>query len=191
MPLATPRQQWLVGLILLCLLLLTRGQHFATLNLPSASWAVYFVGGALLASPLAFAGLFAGAVAMDFGLFSQGAVSDWCLTPAYWLLLPAYASLWLGGRLYARGHACQASALWRLLCCVLGASLVCHVLSSGGFYFFSGHFADASLANWLPRIAEYYPRSLAAMSFYVCLAAVLYSLRQGLALASREQRWQR
>ena len=59
MPLATPRQQWLVGLILLCLLLLTRGQHFATLNLPSASWAVYFVGGALLASPLAFAAGFA------------------------------------------------------------------------------------------------------------------------------------
>ena len=146
---------------------------------------------ALLLCAAMFAGLFAGAVAMDFGLFSQGAVSDWCLTPAYWLLLPAYASLWLGGRLYARGHACQASALWRLLCCVLGASLVCHLLSSGGFYFFSGHFADASLANWLPRIAEYYPRSLAAMSFYVCLAAVLYSLRQGLALASREQRWQR
>ena len=37
-----PRYQLLVGLALAALLAMTRGQHFASVNLPSASWAVFF-----------------------------------------------------------------------------------------------------------------------------------------------------
>ena len=45
----TPRTQLLIGLALALLMAMTRGQHFATLNLPSASWAVFFLAGVLLA----------------------------------------------------------------------------------------------------------------------------------------------
>ena len=49
MPVLSTRTQVLIGIALALLLAITRGNHFATLNLPSASWAVFFLGGAWLA----------------------------------------------------------------------------------------------------------------------------------------------
>ena len=42
------RNQLLIGLALAVLMAITRGHHFATVNLPSASWAVFFLAGVLL-----------------------------------------------------------------------------------------------------------------------------------------------
>ncbi|MCQ4349053.1 hypothetical protein NGA35_16805 [Pseudomonas stutzeri] len=169
----SPRSRLAIGLALALLLAATRGRHFGAIDLPSASWAVFFLAGALLPARWAFPALFLEAVALDLAAVTWGGASNWCLTVAYWLLLPAYAALWYGGRLYARLHRDALDTLPRLLGCLLGSSLACHLLSSGGFYFFSGRYPEASLAGFLPRIAAYWPQSLAALALYVGLAALL------------------
>jgi hypothetical protein len=174
MPVLSTRTQVLIGIALALLLAITRGNHFASLNLPSASWAVFFLAGVLLRPRWVFAGLFALASALDFSMMSSGTVSDWCLSPAYWMLVPAYASLWLGGRLYARWHSDSLHSLLLLAVLVISSAFVCNLLSGGGFYFFSGRYPEPTLVGWLPRIAEYYPRFLSSMTLYVGMASALY-----------------
>ncbi|MFG0379517.1 hypothetical protein ACF8C6_00905 [Pseudomonas sp. zbq_18] len=174
MPVLSTRNQLLIGLLLALLMIVTRGQHFATLNLPSASWAVFFLAGVLLRPRWVFPALFALATLLDFGMVASGSVSDWCTSPAYWMLVPAYAALWLGGRLYAGWHREQAASLVVLAVTVLVAAFICHLLSSGGFYFLSGRYPEPSLAGFLPRIGHYYPRFLGNMALYVGMASLLY-----------------
>jgi hypothetical protein len=174
MPVFSTRTQVLIGIALALLLAITRGNHFATLNLPSASWAVFFLAGVLLRPRWVFAGLFALASALDFSMLARGTITDWCLSPAYWMLVPAYATLWMGGRLYAGWHRDNVQSLVLLAAVVAVSALLCNLLSGGGFYFFSGRYPEPSLAGWLPRIAEYYPRFLSGMALYVGVACVLY-----------------
>ena len=130
----SPRSRLAIGIVLAALLAMTRGHHFGDLNLPSASWAVFFLAG---------------------------------------VLLPAYAALWFGGRVYAGWHRDDLAAPPRLLACLLASSFACHLLSSGGFWFFSGRYPEATLAGFLPRIATYYPQSLQALALYVGAAVLL------------------
>lgn len=179
----SPRSRLAVGIALALLMAVTRGHHFGDLNLPSASWAVFFLAGALLPARWAFAALFLEAVALDLVAITWGGVSDWCVTRAYGFLLPAYAVLWFAGRSYARVHLDGWATLGRLLPCVLAASFVSHLLSSGGFWFFSGRYPEPTLAGFLPRIAAYYPPSLQALAFYLGIAVLL--LAAGHAWAQR------
>ena len=170
----TPRTQLLIGLALAALMAMTRGQHFATLNLPSASWAVFFLAGVLLTPRWVFPALFIQASLLDFAAIQWAGVSDWCMSPAYWALVPAYGSLWLGGRLYARMHHEHFSSLLSLAAVVCLSALVCYLFSGGGFLYFSGRYPEPSLALLAERIAQYYPRYLGSLALYVGLAAVLY-----------------
>ena len=96
------RAQLAIGVALILLLAMTRGQHFASVeNLPSASWSIFFLAGFYLRPRAMFALLFAEASVLDFASLASGTISDWCLSPAYWALVPAYGSLWLAGRLFA------------------------------------------------------------------------------------------
>lgn len=175
MPVLSSRQQLIIGLALALLMAVTRGQHFATVNLPSASWAVFFLAGVLLRPRWVFPALFGLAAALDFSMVASGTVGDWCTSPAYWVLVPAYGALWFGGRLYAGWHRDELSSLVTLALTVLVAAFVCHLLSSGGFYFLSGRYPEPTLAGFLPRIGYYYPRFLANLALYVGVAAVLYA----------------
>lgn len=186
MPQLSSRSQLFVGVLLALLMIVTRGQHFATVNLPSASWAVFFLAGVLLRQRWVFPALFALATALDFGMVASGSVTDWCTSPAYWVLVPAYGALWLGGRLYAGWHSERLSSLALLVLTVLVAAFVCHLLSSGGFYFLSGRYPEPTLAGFLPRIGHYYPRFLGNMALYVGVAIALYiGWRAAVGLKSR------
>lgn len=174
MPKLSPRVQLLLGLALAALLAMTRGQHFATLNLPSAPWAVFFLAGVLLAPRWVFPALFIEASLLDFAAVQWAEVSDWCLSPAYWLLLPAYGALWLGGRLYAGWHRDSLQSLALLAATVALSALVAYLFSGGGFLYFSGRYPEPSLALLAERVVQYYPRYLASLTLYVGLAAALY-----------------
>lgn len=170
LPLAGFRPQLVAGLALALLMLCTRGQHFATVHaLPSASWAVFFLAGALVRTRWLFVLLFALASLLDFGSYALGTISDWCLSPAYWALLPAYGTLWLSGRLYARLHRGQWSDVLRLAPVLVAAAFVTYLISGGGYYAFSGHY-QPTFAGFLPRIATYYPRALGTLAGYAGVA---------------------
>jgi hypothetical protein len=105
------------------------------------------------------------------------------------MLLPAYGALWLGGQWLARQYRPQLSTLLPLLSSVLVASTVCQLISSGSYYYFSGHFADPTLAEFGQRLLRYGPLSLESMAFYIALTAALHSAL--LAMASWQNNGQR
>ncbi|MFC3551600.1 hypothetical protein ACFOLC_11330 [Lysobacter cavernae] len=189
LPLQSARSQILVGLALAALMICTRGQHFASVNaLPSASWAVFFLAGALLRPMWALPALFVLSSLIDFGSLAAGTISDWCLSPAYWALAFAYAALWLGGHVYARRvHVDRWATVPRLAVALVMTATVAYLLSKGGFYFFSGRYPDADLAGFVARIPQYYPRALGTLAGYVGAAFALYALLRALNARSSAQ----
>jgi len=165
-----------LGLLLAAVMIATRSHHFASaLHLPDASWAVFFLAGALLPGWLPLAGLLALATAVDYVAITFGGVSAFCVSPAYIALLPAYGALYAAGRWYAGRHQPQ----WRTLLPFSGAALagtaVCELLSSGGFYFLSGRFAEPTVAQFGARLARYFPPALESMALYLGTAVIAYA----------------
>lgn len=171
----TSRQQLAIGIILALLMALTRSHHWATLHaLPDASWAIFFLTGLYLRPLWAVPALMLEAALVDYLAISVGGVSGFCVSPAYGFLIPAYAVLFLAGRAYARHHRLSWSALPWLLGCALGGAVLAELFSSGGFYFFSGRFADPALAEFIPRLVKYFPAMLSSMALYLGLAALVH-----------------
>lgn len=167
----TKTQQAGIGAALAALMVATRGHHFATLQaLPSASWAVFFLAGLYLRPWQAFPAFLALAASLDFAAVTWGGVSNFCTSPAYPFLIPAYGSLWLAGRWYAGRHAMRGSTLLPLAASLLAGATFCELWSSGGFYFLSGRFAEPTFAEFLPRVMRYFPRGLESFGFWIAVA---------------------
>ncbi|MHB0981914.1 MAG: hypothetical protein ACYCWB_15215 [Thiobacillus sp.] len=190
----TRRQQIAIGLALTLLMLLTRSHHWAGIHsLPDASWAIFFLLGVYVRALWVVPALIAASVAIDYAAITWGGVSDFCVSPAYWLLVPAYLALFAGGRFYARGHRLSLPGLARLVGVALAVVAVAELLTSGGFYFFSGRFAEPTLAGFVPRFATYFPHMLGTFMLYLGAAAAVHvalaALRRdaGLTGAHRER----
>lgn len=166
--------QLYIGIALVALMAMTRGSHFPLQNLPSASWAVFFLAGVLLRPKWVFPLLFAEATLIDVATVGWINAGHHCMSVAYWMLIPAYGALWFGGRLYAGWHREKAGSLAILLPVMAASALVCQLFSSGGFYFFSGRYESPTFTGMLERIAHYYPQYLSTLALYVGIAVVLY-----------------
>jgi len=59
---------------------------------------------------------------------------------------------------------------------VVAGAAVCELFSSGGFYFFSGRFAEPTLVEFGARLAKYFPSYLGSLVFYVAIAAIVHTL---------------
>jgi len=95
----TRRQQIAIGLALTLMMLLTRSHHWASIHsLPDASWAIFFLLGVYVRALWVVPVLIAASVVIDYVAITWGGVSDFCVSPAYWLLIPAYVVLFAGGR---------------------------------------------------------------------------------------------
>jgi hypothetical protein len=183
------RARILIGLALAALMAATRGQSFAPVgqHLPDASLAVFFLagfyllgqgGGRVLGSLGVFAALFALATAIDLMAIGWGGVSGYCMTPAYWMLVPAYGAAFGIGHWYAGRHRDATSTLPLLAGALLVAGLAAEAFASGGFYLFSGRFADVSAVGLGHALTDYLPGTLGALFLYVGLAAAVHlSLR--------------
>ncbi|MFN3751213.1 MAG: hypothetical protein ACK4SR_07550 [Thiobacillus sp.] len=171
----SPRQQIAIGLALALLMFLTRSHHWAGIHsLPDASWAIFFLLGVYVRALWVVPVLIAASVVIDYVAITWGGVSDFCVSPAYWLLIPAYAVLFAGGRFYARGHRLSVTGLLRLAGVALVVVAVAQLLTTGGFYFFSGRFAEPTLAGLVLRLEKYFLPMLGTFALYVGLAAALH-----------------
>jgi hypothetical protein len=168
------RTQLYIGIALVALMAMTRGSHFPLQNLPSASWAVFFLAGVLLRPKWVFPLLFVEATLIDVASVGWINAGHHCMSVAYWMLIPAYGALWFGGRLYAGWHRETAGSLAILVPVMALSALVCHLFSSGGFYFLSGRYEAPTLLGMAERTAHYYPQYLSTLAFYVGIAVVLY-----------------
>lgn len=170
------RAQIIVGVALAVLIAATRGHHFETLHhLPTASWAAFFLAGVYLRPLWVFPALLAEAAALDVAAVTWGGVSNFCVSPAYGFLLPAYGALWYAGRWYASQHRDTMATLFPLMVSILIGTAVCELVSSGSFYVLSGRFEQTSVVAFVGRFAEYFPRSLTSLLFYVGVAGVIHA----------------
>jgi hypothetical protein len=173
----TLRHQSIIALLLALLMLVTRGHHdLSPVHLPDASWAVFFLAGLYLRPNWLFAAYFLLAASMDYVAITWGGVSSFCVTNAYFFLIPAYWMLWFAGRSYSPKQDLSRKDLLPLALYALAGTLLCELLSSGGFYFFSGRYVDPTLDEFVNRLATYLPGSLTHQAIYLGLAALVHSL---------------
>jgi hypothetical protein len=138
----------LIALGLAALMAATRSHHFGSaLHLPDASLAVFLLAGFLIASPVLFGVLLVEAGLIDYLAITQFGVSDYCVTQAYWFLIPTYAVLWYAGRFYARVHQNSLRGL--------------------------GQFAGLSFVG---RVSQCYVQYLSGAAVYLVPAVLLYVL---------------
>lgn len=157
----------------------TRYNHFGSaVSLPDASLAVFFLAGFFLAwrtwpALLGFVVLLLEAGGMDYYATATQGVSNWCITPAYWFLVPTYASLWLGGWFAVRqdhtwrGLTTSGVVAWL-------ATTIAFLISNISFYLLSGRVSDMSAAEYASAVAKYYPPYLGGSLPYLAVAALLY-----------------
>ena len=170
------RSRLLIGIALAALMAATRGQQLAPLgqHLPDASLAVFFLAGLYLGGLRVFLALFALATVIDLTAIGWGGVSGYCLTPAYWLLVPAYGSVWAAGRWFGRRHQVSGSSLPVLAGVLLVGGIAAEAFASGGFYLFSGRFAEPGLVGLAHSLVDYLPGTLLALFAYVGIAALVH-----------------
>ena len=188
----TQTQRLGIFLALALVMAVTRGavhtHHFEAF--PDASWGVFFLAGFWLrgAGRWAFPLLMAEAVLVDYLVITGQGISFWshyCVSPAYWFLVPAYGALWLGGSWLAKRQAGLTLATLSLAAVALLASeAACFLVSNGSFYWLSASVpAPRSMGAWVANMGDWYLPFLQVTALYVGLGAVLHVLVTQLARA--------
>ena len=180
----TTFQRALVLMLVAALLVLTRLHLPTTFGhigpLPDASWAAFFIGGYYLRtwSRWAFPLFMAAAVVVDYIVISGQGINFWqhyCVSAAYWCLVPAYFAMWAGGAWLQR-HA-QGPAVRKLglaAAALLASVTVCHLLSQGSFYWLSPVVSEPTLAGWWKNFSDWYLPYLRVAAIYVGLAVIVH-----------------
>lgn len=186
-------QRALILTLLAALMAATRINHFAPV--PDASWAVFFLGGAYLSTwtRWAFPLLMALAVVVDYAVITAGGQSFWqhyCVSAAYWCLVPAYFAMWAGGTWLRRGGiANDLRTFGRLAVAVVVSASVCQLIAQGSFYWISASVASPTLAGWWQNYIQYLGPYMLTAAGYVAGAAVVHvavtSLARGRVAATR------
>ncbi len=167
-----------IFLILGIVMLATRINHFGAL--PDASWAVFFIAGFYLrgSARWAFPLLIALAVLVDFFVITNQGMSFWshyCVSPAYWFLLPSYGALWVGGSLLRSRYAgLHARDLGLLVASAVVATSLCYLLSNGSFYWISASVPLRSFAGWMENLGDWYVPYLRTTLMYVGVGAAVH-----------------
>ncbi|TLY49717.1 MAG: hypothetical protein E6K53_12820 [Gammaproteobacteria bacterium] len=189
---ANPQEHSSLGLryailaVLVLVMACTRINHFAPL--PDASWAVFFVAGFYLrrSLPWAFALLMAEAVLIDYAVITGQGMSFWdhyCVSAAYWFLVPAYLAMWYGGAfLAAHYHGLEARALGLACASFLVALALCYLVSNGSFYWLSASVpAPRSMSGWMKNLGDWFLPYLRSQGAYFGVAVTLHALAAGFA----------
>lgn len=156
----------------------TRLNHAGTAWLPpDASWAVFFIGGFYLGGQWRWALglLLIEAVGIDFLAIRHYGISNYCATLAYWLIVPAYSVLWLGGAWLHR-HSLQAALtdLARLCASLLLSVTLCYLITNASSYWLGGRIAHPDLAGWWSHFTRWYGHFLIVPCVYVGLATLVH-----------------
>jgi len=151
--------------ILSIIMLATRGSHFSGFNtLPEASWMIFMVAGTLLPG-WSFAWFMSLAVGIDAYAFTFGGVPGTCLSIAYGMLIPAYFSMWMAGRLAKPYFTGNLSGFAVFFGFAMAGTFVCELISSGSFYLWSGNF-EPTFAEFITRELAYAPAAFSSSAYW-------------------------
>lgn len=148
-----------------------------------ASWGIFFLAGFWLRGSVrwAFPLLMAEAVLVDYLVISNQGINFWdhyCVSTAYWFLVPSYFSLWMGGSWLARQKAgLNLRSLGLAAVAIVASFAVCYVISNGSFYWLSSSVPQPrSVAAWFSNLGDWYLFFLQTMALYVALGLVVHAL---------------
>ena len=181
----TTLQRAIVLSLLVLLMAATRSHVFTHFTpVPDASWAVFFIGGFYLRNwaRWAFPALMALAVLIDYVVITgQGMnfFAHYCVSPGYWMLIPAHAAMWAGGHWLRRNYrGASLGALARTAVAVVVATAACHLFAQGGFYWLSSAVAEPTFAGWATNYGHWFGPYLASTAMFVALAAVAQAVAE-------------
>ena len=174
-------------LLALALLMAATRTHHSLLHhfdaLPDASWGIFFLAGFWLRGTgrWAFPLLMAEAVLVDYLVISGQGIDFWshyCVSVAYWFLIPSYLSLWLGGSWLAKHQlGLRLPTLGLAVVALLVSWAVCYLVSNGSFYWLSNSVPlPRSFAAWFANLGDWYLPFLQTTALYVGIGAVLHVL---------------
>jgi hypothetical protein len=171
-------KQSLILLALMVLMLATRYHHFGTvLHLPDASMAIFFVAGFYLAGTVALPLLMLEAGLIDYIAITMAGVSDFCVTPAYSMLVVAYGVLWYGGAFYAKKfYKPQLSSALPAGLIALASCLLSFLVSNGSFYWMGGRYAEPHFAEFAARFMQYMPSFVSVAMAYIAAFGVVHAI---------------
>lgn len=166
-----PHRDGWTAVTLLAVLIITRSGHFGTsFKLPDASWAMFWLAGALTTRWRWPAVLMVAAALVDYFVFTHGVishgVSGYCVTPAYPFLIPAYLSLWLAGRWMVNSLHLNLRSLSHMTASIVSGVTVAFIISNVSFYVFSDYFATLSAWHYAQDVAHYWPHYLIDTALY-------------------------
>ena len=178
----TLTQRIVILLVLAAVMAVTR-IHLSLLhhNVLDASWAIFFLAGFWLrgAGRWAFPLLMAEAVLVDYLVISGQGIDFWshyCVSAAYWFLLPSYFSLWLGGSWLAKHQAgLRLQTLGMAAVTLVVSATVCYLVSNGSFYWLSHSVpSPRSFGNWFANLGDWYLPFLETTALYVGIGALIH-----------------
>jgi hypothetical protein len=176
-----PKQIQRIGIFLALALVMaaTRLHHFDAL--PDASWAVFFLAGFWLRGSVrwAFPILMALVVLVDFFVITHAGINffdHYCISAAYWMIAPAYLSLWIGGSWLARHQrGLGLRTLGLAVAALLVSEFVCYLLTNGSYYWMSATVPlPRSMAHWFANFGDWYLPFLKTTAIYAAVGAALH-----------------
>lgn len=160
----------------------TRGKHFGVgFNLPDATLAIFFIAGIYLRQIAYPVLLMASATMIDYFSVQNGA-SSWCITPAYLFLIPTYLTMWFGGKTFSSLDIASIGQGLAFGAELFTSSALAFTISSGGYYLFSGHFAEPTVAEFIQRALQYSPSYIGNVFIYMIFAIIAF---KGINVANR------
>ena len=152
-------------------------------NVLDASWAIFFLAGFWLrgAGRWAFPLLMAEAVLLDYLVISGQGIDFWshyCVSAAYWFLIPSYFSLWLGGSWLAKHQlGLRLQTLAMAVVALMVSWSTCYLVSNGSFYWLSDSVPlPRSFGSWFVNLGDWYLPFLGTTALYVGLGAIVHVL---------------
>ena len=162
--------------LLAALMLLTRTDvHLMGQVVPDASWGIFVLAGLLIGRLYSFAVLAILAWGIDLWVTAGSGNPDiaaYCMTPAYLAMPVAWALLWGAGKWLGQLAGSHQLVFGALI--LIGAASAAFVVSNVGFYAWSGHFASMSVAEYVGRVARYYPWFVATTAVWFGIGILTY-----------------